>query len=95
MSSFSIVIPNLNQSHFLPYTLESPKYQTAPFELAVMDGGSAYWRAKGGPEEFRFLHISTDEVYGSLWPEGYFTEKTPYITHQAPIQPVRLLQTTL
>jgi dTDP-glucose 4,6-dehydratase len=27
---------------------------------------------------FRFLHISTDEVYGSLGPEGYFTEQTPY-----------------
>jgi dTDP-glucose 4,6-dehydratase len=26
----------------------------------------------------RFLHISTDEVYGSLDAEGYFTEKTPY-----------------
>lgn len=34
------------------------------------------------PEErrnrFRFLHISTDEVYGSLGPEGLFTETTPY-----------------
>ncbi len=31
-----------------------------------------------GKEGARFLHISTDEVYGSLGPEGYFTEKTPY-----------------
>ncbi|MBW2655143.1 MAG: dTDP-glucose 4,6-dehydratase [Deltaproteobacteria bacterium] len=30
------------------------------------------------PEGFRFLHISTDEVYGSLGPDGYFTEQTPY-----------------
>ncbi len=29
-------------------------------------------------EAFRFLHISTDEVYGSLGPEGYFYEDTPY-----------------
>lgn len=29
-------------------------------------------------ENFRFLHISTDEVYGSLGPEGLFTEQTPY-----------------
>ncbi|MFK7897261.1 MAG: dTDP-glucose 4,6-dehydratase [Myxococcota bacterium] len=28
--------------------------------------------------EFRFLHVSTDEVYGSLGAEGYFTEETPY-----------------
>jgi dTDP-glucose 4,6-dehydratase len=27
---------------------------------------------------FRFLHVSTDEVYGSLGAEGYFTEETPY-----------------
>ena len=27
---------------------------------------------------FRFLHVSTDEVYGSLDDEGYFTEKTAY-----------------
>ena len=30
------------------------------------------------PEECRFLHVSTDEVYGSLGAEGVFTEQTPY-----------------
>ncbi len=34
------------------------------------------------PEEerdaFRFLHVSTDEVYGTLGPDGFFTEETPY-----------------
>ena len=29
-------------------------------------------------ENFRFLHVSTDEVYGSLGDSGFFTEKTPY-----------------
>ena len=29
-------------------------------------------------KDVRFLHISTDEVYGSLGDSGYFTEKTPY-----------------
>jgi dTDP-glucose 4,6-dehydratase len=29
-------------------------------------------------EQFRFLHVSTDEVYGSLGPEGLFREETPY-----------------
>jgi dTDP-glucose 4,6-dehydratase len=29
-------------------------------------------------DAFRFLHISTDEVYGSLGPQGLFTEETPY-----------------
>ena len=36
------------------------------------------WEKKGRPQRFRFLHISTDEVYGSLGQEGYFTESTPY-----------------
>lgn len=39
-----------------------------------------YWRHL--PEKkkdlFRFQHISTDEVYGSLGTEGFFTESTPY-----------------
>lgn len=36
---------------------------------------------QGEPEQFtnsRFHHVSTDEVYGSLGSEGYFTEETPY-----------------
>lgn len=40
MVSFAIVIPNLNQSHFLPYALEGLRHQEASFNLAVMDGGS-------------------------------------------------------
>jgi dTDP-glucose 4,6-dehydratase len=35
-------------------------------------------RAYGGPDGFRFHHISTDEVFGSLGPTGKFTEDTPY-----------------
>jgi dTDP-glucose 4,6-dehydratase len=31
-----------------------------------------------GRERFRFLHVSTDEVYGSLGPEGLFSEESPY-----------------
>jgi len=34
--------------------------------------------ARRGSRDFRFLHVSTDEVYGSLGPKGYFTEDTPY-----------------
>jgi dTDP-glucose 4,6-dehydratase len=32
-------------------------------------------------DRFRFLHVSTDEVYGSLGPSGRFTETTPYDPH--------------
>ena len=44
----------------------------------LLEASLNFWRAKGEPEDFRFLHISTDEVYGSLGPEGHFTERTPY-----------------
>lgn len=37
--------------------------------------------ASSKAERFRFLHVSTDEVYGSLGEEGYFTETTPYDPH--------------
>lgn len=33
---------------------------------------------KNNPEGKLFYHVSTDEVYGSLGKEGYFTEETPY-----------------
>lgn len=39
-----------------------------------------YWRGLPEPRKsaFRFQHVSTDEVYGSLGSEGFFTENTPY-----------------
>jgi dTDP-glucose 4,6-dehydratase len=39
-----------------------------------------YWRTlpSAEAEAFRFLHVSTDEVFGSLGEEGAFTETTPY-----------------
>ena len=37
-----------------------------------------YWRERGTLETSRFHHVSTDEVYGSLGTEGFFTEETPY-----------------
>jgi dTDP-glucose 4,6-dehydratase len=33
---------------------------------------------EGAPPSFRFLHVSTDEVYGTLGPTGAFSETTPY-----------------
>ncbi len=36
-----------------------------------------YWEASG-KDDFRFHHISTDEVFGSLGATGMFTEETPY-----------------
>ena len=46
----------------------------------LLEAARAYW--SNLPEElkktFRFLHVSTDEVFGSLGEDGYFSEETPY-----------------
>jgi len=44
----------------------------------LLEAARAYWQRQGRPEGFRFHHISTDEVFGSLGPEGAFVETTPY-----------------
>lgn len=44
----------------------------------MLEAARSYWQAEGKPEAFRFHHISTDEVFGSLGEEGLFTEETPY-----------------
>jgi dTDP-glucose 4,6-dehydratase len=44
----------------------------------MLQAARIYWEAKGRPETFRFHHISTDEVYGTLGDTGLFTEETPY-----------------
>jgi len=46
----------------------------------MLEAARAYWVGQGRPESFRFHHISTDEVYGSLPadPSVKFTEDTPY-----------------
>ena len=49
----------------------------------VLDVAKKYWmdspnQPKSGCEDNRFLHISTDEVYGTLGETGFFIETTPY-----------------
>ncbi len=44
----------------------------------MLEAARTYWLAQGKPAAFRFHHISTDEVYGSLAATGLFTEDTPY-----------------
>ena len=48
--------------------------------LGLLETARDYWRSLAGADKdaFRFLHVSTDEVYGSLGAEGKFTETTPY-----------------
>lgn len=48
--------------------------------FTILDAATAYWRALApvAKEAFRFHHISTDEVFGSLGADGMFTEQTAY-----------------
>lgn len=48
--------------------------------FTLLEAAREYWSGLPGSnrELFRFLHVSTDEVHGSLGPEGFFTEQTPY-----------------
>jgi len=49
---------------------------TGTFNL--LEAAREYWQARGKPGNFRFHHISTDEVFGTLGADGLFTEETPY-----------------
>ena len=44
----------------------------------LLEAARAWWMGQGRPAGFRFHHVSTDEVFGSLGPTGKFTEDTPY-----------------
>jgi len=48
--------------------------------FTLLESARHYWNGLNGAAkaDFRFLHVSTDEVYGSLGAEGLFTETTPY-----------------
>jgi dTDP-glucose 4,6-dehydratase len=51
--------------------------------LNLLQAALAHWRTLDGPraDRFRFLHVSTDEVFGSLGPEGLFNERSRYDPH--------------
>ncbi|WP_273499513.1 dTDP-glucose 4,6-dehydratase [Lentibacter algarum] len=44
----------------------------------MLQAARHYWEGCGKPKAFRFHHISTDEVFGSLGATGQFTEETTY-----------------
>jgi dTDP-glucose 4,6-dehydratase len=48
--------------------------------FTLLEAARRYWSGLDDSErqDFRFLHVSTDEVYGSLGEDGLFTEETPY-----------------
>jgi dTDP-glucose 4,6-dehydratase len=78
--SFDIVVHFAAESHVDRSILGPEAFVETNVEgtFRLLEASLKDWEKKDRPESFRFLHISTDEVYGSLGPEGYFTESTPY-----------------
>ena len=77
------VIVNFAAESHVDRSIDSPEafVQTnvlGTFQL--LEAARQYWRSlpKDKAGAFRFLHVSTDEVYGSLGENGKFTETTPY-----------------
>jgi dTDP-glucose 4,6-dehydratase len=48
--------------------------------FTLLEAARSYWEKLKGERhaDFRFHHVSTDEVFGTLGPTGYFHEETPY-----------------
>tara|TARA_S200000501_G_C20858196_1_gene758576 strand:+ start:591 stop:1631 length:1041 start_codon:yes stop_codon:yes gene_type:complete len=44
----------------------------------LLEAARLYWIKRKNPSNFKFLHVSTDEVFGSLGPDGFFTEDSKY-----------------
>jgi len=71
---FAIVIPNFNQSRFLPFALESLRCQSVPLNIAVMDGGSTDdFRAAIEPykDMIAFLRSGPDDGQSAAIREGF------------------------
>ncbi len=47
--------------------------------FSLLEAALAFWQEAGSPKNFRFVHVSTDEVFGDLGPDDpLFDEHTPY-----------------
>ncbi len=76
-------IVNFAAESHVDRSIDGPKafIQTNVVEtLELLEAALAYWGSLEGEERvgFRFLHISTDEVYGTLGATGSFDEESPY-----------------
>ena len=80
-------VVNLAAESHVDRSIEKPDYfigTNIVGTFTMLEAGRAYWTALPPVrrERFRFLHISTDEVFGSLGPTDVpFCEETPYMPH--------------
>jgi len=77
------IVAHLAAETHVDRSIEGPRIfvETNVMGTCVMlQAAVIHWQGLSGQRqsEFRFLHISTDEVFGSLGADGRFTEQTPY-----------------
>src|SRR6056297_1749513 len=77
------VVINLAAETHVDRSIDNPSqfiYTNVNGTLELLEATLSYWNSISAREKsnFRFLHVSTDEVYGSLGDEGHFFENTPY-----------------
>lgn len=75
---FDAVVHFAAESHVDRSILDPTAFVTTNVDgtLVLLQAARAAWDGTSGPH--RFHHVSTDEVFGSLGPEGHFTAETPY-----------------
>ncbi len=78
-----VAIVNFAAESHVDRSIDSPLRswrQTSLVPFRLLEETRRYWNGLGNKQQeaFRFLHVSTDEVYGSLGPTGKFSESTPY-----------------
>ncbi len=67
-----------------------PTSSSRPMSLArllLLEAAQKYWQSTGRPEDFRFHHVSTDEVFGSLDPNDPPCQKQPVMRPILPTRP--------
>lgn len=77
------IVVNMAAESHVDRSIDGPSdfiYTNIVGTFELLEAVRAYWHQLVGVEKkaFRFLQISTDEVYGSLGPAGLFTEENPY-----------------
>lgn len=78
-----IAIVNLAAESHVDRSIDGPSdfiYTNIVGTFELLEAVRAYWNQLNinDRNDFRFLHVSTDEVYGSLGSDGYFCEESPY-----------------
>lgn len=78
-----VAIVNFAAESHVDRSIDGPKefvHTNVVGTFELLEAAREHWNGSNGSghESFRFLHVSTDEVYGSLGEKGAFSEESPY-----------------